>query len=257
MLPPRAPLIIGIALSLLAPAATAQSTRGEPVDSSAARDSIAASRGTVTGPHHAGMYLVFAALPVATGVIGAVTLVAPTAFLLINMGKPPIPPREIDPALNFRSYQVGATALGDTAQNGGYGASFERMRAGRYAEARVATWRLPSQFQYQTVRVGRFWHRTPRLAGGVIVGYQHAPQQHTQSGPELALPLLIIDGGTELRFEPSYVFTSERIQLNYRLRWDARLGRSPVRAGVDFELKGIREPTPFTGGLSVILSVRP
>ena len=146
--------------------------------------------------------------------------------------------------------------IGDTAQTGGHSESVEWSRHGAHVELRLATWYIPRIFQYQTIRVGRFVRPTDLLSGGVTVGYQRAPRDWTQEGPEVAFPLTIGNGRARLRPEASYVLSAKRVNISYRCQADARLFGGPLWVGADFELKSVRNPTPFTGGISLVLGIR-
>ena len=121
-------------------------------------------------------------------------------------------------------------------------------------ELRLATWYVPRTFQYQTVRVGRFVQPSESLSGGVTIGYQRVPRDWTQEGPELALVI----GGARARSRPeaSYVLSAKRANISYRCQADARIFGGPLWVGADFELKSVRNPTPFTSGISLVLGIR-
>jgi hypothetical protein len=46
------------------------------------------------------------------------------------------------------------------------------------------------------------------------------------------------------------------MNISYRCEAEARILGGPFQAGIDFELQRMREPTPFAGGTSIVLSVR-
>ena len=95
-----------------------------------------------------------------------------------------------------------------------------------------------------------------RASGGVTIGYQRAPRDWTQEGPEVAFPLVIGNSRVRLRPEASYVLSAKRVNISYRCQADARIFGGPLWVGADFELKSVREPTPFTGGISLVLGIR-
>jgi len=160
------------------------------------------------------------------------------------------------PAHDGFAFTAEGRLIGDTAQTGGHSEDLQWSRRGAYLEARLATWYLPRTFEYQTVRIGRFVQPTDHLSGGITVGYQRAPRDWTQEGPEVAFPLVIGNGRARLRPEASYVLSAKRVNISYRCQADARIFGGPLWVGADFELKSVRNPTPFTGGISVVLGIR-
>ena len=181
-------------------------------------------------------------------------VVAPAAILLTESAARP----DYDlsrPAADDFSFSAEGRLIGDTAQTGGHSESLQWSRNGTFVELRLATWYIPHTFQYQTVRIGRFVRPSDLLSGGVTIGYQRAPRDWTQEGPEVALPLVIGNSRVRLRPEASYVLSAKRVNISYRCQADARIF-GPLWVGADFELKSVREPTPFTGGISLVLGIR-
>ena len=180
---------------------------------------------------------------------------APTAILLTQSAARP------DYDLSRRAddgvaFTAEGRVIGDTAQTGGHSENLQWSWHGTFVELRLATWYIPQTFQYQTVRVGRFVQPNSVLSGGVTIGYQRAPRDWTQEGPEVAFPLVIGNERVRLRPEASYVLSAKRVNISYRCQADARIFGGPLWVGADFELKSVREPTPFTGGISLVLGIR-
>lgn len=94
------------------------------------------------------------------------------------------------------------------------------------------------------------------MSGGITLGYQRVPKDWSQEGVEIALPLMIGGDRASLRPEASYVISMKRVNISYRAQLDFRLGHGPLHTGLDFELKSVREPTPYTGGISLFLGMR-
>lgn len=180
---------------------------------------------------------------------------APAAILVLF---PPVNPQQATPAQpanNFSELFVEGRLIGDTAQSGGHSESIEWSRRGTYVQLRLATWYIPQTFQYQTVRVGKLLRTAPMLSGGVMLGYQRVPHDYSQEGPEIALPVIIGNERLRVRSDASYVFSRSRVNISYRCDAEARV-RGPLALGLDFELKSIRNPTPFTGGVSFVMRLR-
>jgi len=181
--------------------------------------------------------------------------VAPAAILVLFPATNPQQSTPAQPSENFSELLVEGRLIGDTAQSGGHSESVEWSRGGTYLQLRLATWYIPQVFQYQTVRVGKFFRTAPLLSGGVTHGYQRVPHDYSQEGPEIALPVVIGNERLRVRSDASYVFSHSRVNISYRCDAEARV-HGPVALGLDFELKSIRNPTPFTGGVSLVMTIR-
>lgn len=156
---------------------------------------------------------------------------------------------------SYVAFRAGGMVAGDTAFSGAHSESLEWLAHGVYSELRVATWYRPQPFMYQTVRVGRLVQRRS-VRAGCTLGYQRTPLDRSQEGPELALPLILGGNRFWLRSEASYVVSSERVNMSYRLQGESRIRSWPLHAGFDLEFKSNRE-TPYASGLSAVMAIRP
>lgn len=114
--------------------------------------------------------------------------------------------------------------------------SVELLLHGAFIEARLEQYKLLTHVNYRTIRVGRLWHPTPPIAGGITVGYRSARNLRAQEGMEVGFPFVAGRDNALLRFESLYVM-SRQWTWNYRLQGERRLGRSPFTVGCNAEFK--------------------
>lgn len=115
--------------------------------------------------------------------------------------------------------------------------SVELLIHGAFIEARLEQYRLLTDVDYRTVRVGRLWHPAPPIAGGVTAGYRSVRKLRAHEGVEVGFPFIVGREDALLRFESAYVILNRQWTWNYRLQGERRLGRSPFTAGFNTEFK--------------------
>jgi len=131
----------------------------------------------------------------------------------------------------------GATPDDESLDHWAGSASFEVLRRGFIAEARVEHFRVPEYLQYRTARVGRLSHPLPVIAGGVTIGYREVRGPRAHDGLEIGFPFIAGHRAWWMRFETAYVLSTRQSSWNYRLQSEWLLGRGPFIVGFAAELQ--------------------
>lgn len=197
-------------------------------------------------------------LPV-IGAYAAVLLVAPPALLLSDRvaagaagaftpdstAPPGFWQRHVDLTLTVGPANPGRLGT-PGARTWAHTESVDLLANGVYAEVRVESYHLPHEVRYASARVGYLVHRHRTLSAGATLGFRDAHGVRGESGPELALPMVIAGNKGWARFEPSYARTRRDTDWSYRFQGVWPIPGHRIFAGVEAEMKAL--PLPLRSG---------
>ena len=172
-----------------------------------------------------------------------VLLAAPAAFALLPMedsGKAEV-------HANYLSANAGI-GYGEHERRGwSHVQSVEAFWNGLFAELRAESYHVPSYSGVQAARAGYLWRRRRTVAGGVTAGYVRGAGDNLPGGLEVGLPLLLQLERGWMRFDATYVLTSEIGYYNWRTVMGLALPRKPFVAGFSVDIRTpIRGEEPFS-----------
>jgi len=125
-----------------------------------------------------------------------------------------------------------------------YSAGVETLMNGVYAELRTENFTL-DHVRFWTIRGGYLFHPKAAVAGGATLGYRYAGRAGLENAIEVGFPLVVGTRRGWMRFEPSYVISSQGVSWNYR--WQSEFPVSHgLHGGFDFDVKPIHQAVSYT-----------
>jgi hypothetical protein len=203
----------------------------------------------VVAPNHGGMLVVMAAVTL-------VILSAPGPFASVTN------PDTTDLGFadsHWATYVTGGPLSGSRGGKDfwgwAYSASIEVLTKGVYAELRTENFHIDDHVQFWTMRGGYLFRPKPAVAGGVTIGYRFAGRSNSQRAVEVGFPLVVGSRRGWMRFEPTYVISSQGVSWNYRWQSELPVSRS-FFSGVDFDVKPVRQHAPYFATMTLLLGWR-